>query len=615
MKLILLLLALLTAAVPAWAAPDANGYTAKYEVRAGNITDSTTNFDLASAVAQACDQTITTATTPTTDWSAIVWTNNVICIQVGDHTGRGTFSTGAAGTSGTRKVIKGVQAGGGLADEPWSVASGSRVKVRNARCTSHDFVVVTRLWIVVNETDNPKVQWSGCDSGILHENLIDPEFGATPSGSAPLFHVKREVGDSSDFLTLQNSVIRNSGKKAGSDLHCVNLASVDVRIVNNEIYNCGGDGIVADNGSNPLRLVIENNDIYQTSDYLIGCDGSPGTTCNCGEDGIDIKDNSTSSSDLIRIVHNRIEGWRTTYSSCGGSNSGGYGINTGGTSENYYLLAQNNIIFSTAHGINFNTVARDQQDSVIGNILYDITHQNAPDTICPGGSSDMCAGIAIAFIPFSGVSNEWYLNTVISAERGVWWSGGTTNDVRCNVFIDIADMVSGTPGAGTVVDFNVFYGTDEVHTFGGVPSNINNALNTRANSTAYSLNAIIRTTAPPPGDGTAGDFLNKVTTAGTTAATPPAYPTTLGGTVTDGSAVLKAFRGPRSFKRKLRTVAGGETVVIPYERKLISSVTPENAFCPSGSEANAIGGRAGIGVNDIKPPNPPFDVDLFGKSR
>lgn len=57
------------------------------------------------------------------------------------------------------------------------------------------------------------------------------------------------------------------------------------------------------------------------------------------------------------------------------------------------------------------------------------------------------------------------------------------------------------------------------------------AAGTRANSTPYSLNAYLVPAA-------ANGYFYKVTTAGTSAGSPPTFPTTAGGTVTDGTAVL-----------------------------------------------------------------------------
>lgn len=54
---------------------------------------------------------------------------------------------------------------------------------------------------------------------------------------------------------------------------------------------------------------------------------------------------------------------------------------------------------------------------------------------------------------------------------------------------------------------------------------------TRANTTAVALNAFLIPAAP-------NGFYYRVSTAGTTAAAPPTFPTTVGGTVNDGTAVL-----------------------------------------------------------------------------
>ena len=58
----------------------------------------------------------------------------------------------------------------------------------------------------------------------------------------------------------------------------------------------------------------------------------------------------------------------------------------------------------------------------------------------------------------------------------------------------------------------------------------NASASARANTTAYALNAYVLPAAP-------NGFVYKATTAGTSSGTVPTYPTTIGGTVTDGTVV------------------------------------------------------------------------------
>src|SRR5581483_9064590 len=93
-------------------------------------------------------------------------------------------------------------------------------------------------------------------------------------------------------------------------------------------------------------------------------------------------------------------------------------------------------------------------------------------------------------------------------------------------------------------------------------------------------------------------FLYKVTMGGTTSASTPGYCSSLGCTTTDGSVTVKAVRGPLTYKRKLRTVAGGEDAIIPYAR--VHTDADEATFCPGTGQVNALGSRADIGIdNDV----------------
>lgn len=434
-------------------AADLNGYTAKYECRSGNPN---CNVDVVTLAAQPCQQTITTWTSPTTDWSAINWSNNVICIEVGDHTGRGKLSIGASGTSGTRKIVKGVKTDGTLADKPWSVSAVNTAKIRPITCNGRDYIIVARLWARANSSDNKSHYVTNCENVIYHEILIDNQTPTGITGWMPLEIA--DVGGNSTNFTLQNSVVRNSGKKTNVDVPCLYPASPDIRIVNNEIYNCGGDGIVADNGSNPLRLKIENNDIYQTDSYLIGCDGGAGTDCNCGEDGIDIKDsNITNPVDRIEVIHNRFWGWRTSYESCSGSGSAGFAVNAGGITPKHFVLIKNNIIAGVANGVNMRSNTTNW--TIIGNLFYDVNHAYTPQDAPNNGDGEY--SIAVRFA--STDDHKMYLNTVVDSKYGLWTNGGgENNDLRCNVFVNVQQITrTNSPGWGTgsTADYNAFYNT------------------------------------------------------------------------------------------------------------------------------------------------------------
>lgn len=453
----LLLLLLVTPLLATAHAADLNGYSARYECRAGNPN---CDVDVAALAAKNCDQTITPSTTPTTDWSAINWTNDVICIQVGDYSGRGKFTLGASGTSGRRKVVKGVKAGGALADLPWSVESGSRVHVRSITCESKDFVVVTRLWSKASPTDSPSHRAHDCSNTIFHEILIDNENPINTALFAP-FDIGRSGGESTNF-TLQNSVVRNSGKATDTDKHCVYVRSNDVRIVNNEIYNCGGDAINIDSDVNAFRVKIENNDIYQGSDYLIGCDGNPGTTCNCGEDGIDIKSNNTTNpNDRIEVVHNRFWGWRTTYESCSGSGSAGFAVNAGGTGPKNFVLIKDNTIADVSNGVNMRS--NTSYWTVVGNLFYDVNHAHTPQDAPNNGDGEYSIALRLS----ATHNHKIYLNTTVDTKYALWVSGGATNnDLRCNVFVNVLNINRDSVfalGSGSIANYNAFYSTNPTH--------------------------------------------------------------------------------------------------------------------------------------------------------
>jgi hypothetical protein len=347
-----------------------------------------------------------------------------------------------------------------------------------------------------------------------------------------------------------------------------------------------------------LGLVVENNDLYRDPDLFTNCDGStngytpknPDSPCIAAESIISLKGGSGTSGEMARIIHNRLWNARktdTSVSSINGQSGMAVSISTDSDIPASNVLVQNNIITDSQRGIEFIRPGH-QKVSIIGNLLYRI-HKFSSDrdsVVFPTGSNM--------------TSSEVYLNTTISANEYWGTLNNSNSDWRCNVYID-----AGTPdnalGSGSQHDSNVFYGTTSFTTG---KLNTDMPLTTRANSKAYALNQIIRTSATPTTACVKGTesacFLYKVIQAGMSLNSAPSYCTTLGCIVKDGEMMVQAIRGPYTYRRKLRTVPGGEPVTIPYVRPYVDpnnlqSSAPEANDCPSN-----YAGRLGVGVNDSK---------------
>ena len=552
-------------------AADVNGYTAKYECIAGGTN---CDVDVAALTSAACQQTINT----TDAWSTINWAADVICLTTGDHSAKGRLDLGSSGTSGTRKVLRMPT---GSDDDPWDQTAGNRAKIYALATNAQDYWIIHRITID-GDYGSSYGLWidDGSDNNIISRVLIE-------QADNDLIYVYRAGATGTpDSNTIQNSVIRDTKVSNTLENDCITISdATNTHIVNNEIYGCN-KMIFTQERQDSSGLVVENNDLYEDSADYTNCSGGAGTTCGIAEALISLKDGADTSANPVQIIQNRIWGAREvdptigqpSISTCISVSAGGTaGIQPSDGNGASYVLFKNNICFDSELGIN-NYWNGPQYNSFIGNIFWDInrTHNLYEEYVEQG---------AISYWRLD--KSEFYLNTIIGSEQWLWTASSTADyhDYRCNVMID-SGAKTGSDNGNTQYDYNVYYGT----TSSGETNKLGNyTLNTRANSTAYSLGAIIRTTATPPQDGTAGDFLYIVTTAGTSAGSPPSYTTTLGGTTTDGTMVVKAIRGPYSFWRKLRTTA--DQVFIPYAK--VHNSAPEYNYCP-----NTTGNRASIGISD-----------------
>lgn len=563
-------------------AADPNGYTALYECRAGGPN---CGVDVSALVNQSCQQTITMSTSPTSNWSAINWSNDVICIEAGDHTGRGalTIPSTADGTPSTRKVLRYYRSGD-TGDDPWDQGS-NQAKLYAIDLNGAAYWIIHRLAIIgsTGSIENVRTTTPGADNNIF--NRILAENGASSEAIVG-------IGNGNNNNVLQNSVVRNGIATPSFDNSCVLVKEgANLWVVNNELYDCTKIVFSEQYNSTP-GLVIENNDIYMTTAFYTDCNGNddPSGACSKGENGISLKADATSANP-IRIVNNRIWGVRPSDTSvcCGGGGTQGEIIDLYSGDSDWpgdgvdWVLIQNNIVFDGQkgyHGSGFGSPDRNDRISVIGNLFWDFR--------------EYVSGFDYgAIFNRRQTSTEYYLNTVISA-AGSWLEVGfeeTGNDLRCNVAIASA-AATGSAGPGTQINYNAYYGTSST----GESNKTSVTLKTRVNSTSYAVGDIIRLSTNPESSCTATNdsdcFLYKVTVAGRSASTPISYCTALGCTTTDGTMVMQAIRGGYAFKRRLRTISGGETIIVPYA--VPHSGAPEAYGCPTMP-----GTIQGIGVGQL----------------
>lgn len=560
---------LLIAASPSLAA-DSNGYNAQYECRAGGPN---CNVDVVTLTQQACQQTITTATTPTNSWSAVNWSNDVICIEAGDHTGRGTLTLGSSGTSGTHKVLRYARASDNN-DEPWNQSVENQARLSAIQTNNRSNWIIHRLSFT-EQSYTTHITSGGTSQHIIISRILGEGIGSSgPAGDEVIIGI-----DGGSDITIQNSVVRNCQVQANKSHVAIAVGnSTRPRITNNEVYNCA-KGIAQWFNAPNNSLVVENNDVYVTSAFYTNCNGvdNPNGECSKAKFLIGLDSGGTSQEAATQIIKNRLWGirWCDGNVSCSGGGAPGYAIGGGYDYPANWVIKKNNIITDSGGGISHGAGPTSSVlgHSTIGNIIYKTRVYNGASL---GG---------VQFFAASGGTvsgHEVYLNTFIDVQGSGWIeSGGVQNsDVRCNVIINSTAATGISSGYGTQSDNNVYYGTKD----SSETKRITQTFGAWINNTYYSAGDVAR---PPIETGWA--YL--ATGSGLSGANTPAFCQKLGCPVTDGGITWKAIRAPYTFRHKLRTIASGEPSIIPYAQ--VHTSAPETSGCPTTT-----GSRKGIGVND-----------------
>lgn len=441
------------------AAADANGYAARYECRAGGPV---CNIDIAALVSASCDVTIYPSDR---DWSKLTGNSSArfFCLAAGDHTGKGTLTLQNSGTVNARKVLRYFDSADNGAN-PWR--QSNRATIRKLDFVGGDYWVIHRISVDgAGATQDGVFLGTGSNNNILDRVLIERHHG---------YQLIADWNGPSDGNVVQNSVIRKAALDVQFEAECVDPEhSSNMRVVNNEIYDCHKAFSVGSGVPDNRGLVVENNDFYVSTDFLTDCQGNFNGVgpCSGSEAVMSIKAGGISSNPA-RYIHNRVWGGRPGDGNLIGWDSSGSGaaVSISGSGPDNpglktdYLLFMNNIVMDSQFGIT-GWWGPGENNSVIGNLVYNIR-------VFKSGMESLALEIN------SKRNSEWYLNTVIDSDKwlritGSAASGGASsdNDIRCNLVIN-GGTASVSAGANTEIDNNVFYNTTPYTTASGSGRNL-----------------------------------------------------------------------------------------------------------------------------------------------
>jgi hypothetical protein len=271
-------------------------------------------------------------------------------------------------------------------------------------------------------------------------------------------------------ITVQNSVLRNTVQGSG-DNHCVKLVglSTNVRFLDNEIYDCAGDGIQVGNATSGNidvneGVLIQGNDIYITPAMYTNGSGvkTPTGAYACAENAIDVK-GTTAAADPVpegkwmKILGNRMWGFRKPDTTCGGTPNSYTQSVVFHNADADNILFKDNVVFGAGGGLGIpqkNDGGATWLDhiSVVNNLFYDI-----PSFAFTTGSN----GVGLFFKQAHKV--EAYFNTIIKVGRQSVFrklNDSLLNDFRCNLFIDARDD-SGSDNS--LSSHNAYYATGRMN--------------------------------------------------------------------------------------------------------------------------------------------------------
>lgn len=382
------------------------------------------------------------------DWGAINDSQyRVFCVKPGNYRSAGVIDLQESGTDQDRRYIRywDPQAPN-RTTHPVQMSSSDRAVVRGIHFDGADYWTI---WGLTSRGGSGQLNPSNGNIRVQNNsnhNVFDRMLVEYGRGTLVGF------GTDSDDNVFQNGVIRDANVVPNDDNMCMNFSGEDTqrnRVVRSELYDCTDSIHVSPAGAGNNRgTVIAYNDLYITPDLYTDCNGNrdPNGNCSCAENAIDVKaiqgqdSSSEPEKNWLKIVGNRMWGFRRTDTACGGTGSSG-AIVTVHFDRADFILAKRNIIFDGPVGWMFSAPGGDHI-SLLGNIFWDISRKGL-------------------IMHRESANVEAYYNTIVDIGNYHSILGGApaSNVYKCNTAVNGPDSTS---SSAAKVDYNAYFNADRV---------------------------------------------------------------------------------------------------------------------------------------------------------
>ena len=376
----------------------------------------------------------------------------VFCVEPGDYRRPERIVLNQSGTEDRPRVLRWFDpANPSALTPPWRQRADRQAKIFYLYLQNTRWWVIWGLSIERNDQEQGLLLLGDASRNVFSSVLFDDA------------HVYLYFGNQHNVI--QKSVLRNTERVPDQDRHCITINGRRTpqhfnAFVENEIYNCAGDGLqiygtIGVGDSDVTGTTIVNNDFYITPAMYTDCAGNldPDGDCACAENGIDIKTTArhqtygeeVSAARWTTIANNRFWGFRETDVACAGTGSFGSGIMLHGW-DTRYLLIKNNVFLDGPVGI---TTAHQANHVSIYQNLFN--------------------GLDRSLNLWLGQDVEIYSNTFSDNSNHMGVSrnpdGPTNLDYRDNLHRNVGNLHSVT-WLDLDADYNAYYGPSNINQIG-----------------------------------------------------------------------------------------------------------------------------------------------------